>query len=165
MTLFRRLSAAALIVLTTACASTRQVDTAASGAAEDAKEACGSFFVYEMCMMDIEADRRVDYMYFADDDTIFMYQQGSALPADKPLHECAMPMSEDVLAHSSQLLYGEELNLLQEMDVKRKLLLSYMAAKDGVEDCYGADPSTGNVESTASAGGDFASDDFDWGEE
>jgi hypothetical protein len=148
--------------LASGCASTSQVGAPATAQGE-AREACGSFFVYSMCMIDQAGDHRVDYMYFADDHTIFMYQPGTTLPANMPLHRCARPMSEDVVAHSSRLLYGDDLNLLEEMDVKRKLLVSYMAAKGDVDECYGADSS--GESSGVGAEEEFASDDYDWGED
>ena len=125
------------------------------------RTACGSFFVYEMCLRDTLGDRRVDYLFFADTEEIFMYRPGADLPKEMPVHRCAVPMRESVVTHSSTLLYGEDLSLLQEMDVKRKLLLSYMAARDGVDACYGGDSRRG--QQAAGPEDDFMGDEFDWG--
>ena len=91
-----------------------------------------------------------------------MFQPGEPLPQDMPLHRCAVPMDEDVVLYSSQLLYGEELTLLEEMNVKRKLLVSFMAAKDDVDGCYGGDSIGGTGDGQAA---EFAADDYDWGED
>jgi hypothetical protein len=148
-------------VLVSGCASFESGQAAST--AGDGKTRCGSFFVYDMCMTDARGDQRVDYIYFADSKEVFMYSAGASLPRELPLHRCAMEMQEDVVAQSSSLLYGENLGLLQEMDVKRKLLLSYMAAKSDVDGCYGGDSRQGNPELEQTS--DFASDDFDWGED
>ena len=116
-------------------------------------------------MTDTLGDQRVDYMYFGDTGEVFMYQADSELPGDRPMHRCAQPMEEDVVMHSSRLLYGEDLSLLQEMDVKRRLLLSYMSAKGGVDTCYGGDSRTGVVSGQQSPDESFAEDDFEWGED
>lgn len=147
----------ALVVLASGCASSQR--TAMPLEQDAAKVACGSFLIYEMCMIDRAGDRRVDYAYFADDSQIFLYQQDEPLPAEMPMHPCAMPMTEDVVMHSSELLYSDDLTLLEEMDVKRKLLVSYMAARNGVESCN----EDGDASEVAGAG--FDSDDFDWGDE
>lgn len=164
----RTLLAVSLLAgLTSGCGSMQQAESPVqapeSTAAVEAKVACGSFFVYDMCMTDRARDHRVDYVWFTDDSTIFMFQPGESLPADMPLHRCAVPMNEDVVQYSSQLLYGEELTLLEEMNVKRKLLVSFMAAKDEVDDCYGTDSSGGDRGGEAAV--EFAADDYDWGED
>lgn len=156
-TLRNLLALPALVLLASGCASTQRAQIPAEQDA--AKVACGSFLIYDMCMIDRAGDRRVDYAYFADDQQIFLYQEDEPLPAEMPVHPCAMPMTEDVVVHSSELLYSDNLTLLQEMDVKRKLLVSYMAARNGVETCND-DGDTGEV-----AGAGFDSDDFDWGDE
>ena len=152
---------AAVTALVSGCASLER-DQAVS-AAGDGKTRCGSFFVYDMCLTDSKGDRRVDYMYFADTREVFMYSHGASLPEELALHRCAMVMQEDVVVHSSSLLYGENLGLLEEMDVKRKLLVSYMAAKNNVDGCYGGDSRLGKADTGQPV--DFVSDDFDWGED
>lgn len=151
------LAVPALVVLASGCASTQRAGLPAEQDA--AKVACGSFLIYDMCMIDRAGDRRVDYAYFADDMQIFLYQQDEPLPAEMALHPCAMAMTEDVVLHSSELLYSDDLTLLEEMDVKRKLLVSYMAARNGVADCNADD------EGSAVAGAGFDSDEYDWGDE
>ena len=148
---------AAVTTVVSGCASF-QGEQAVS-AAGDGKTRCGSFFVYNMCLTDERGDHRVDYMYFSDTRD----SPGASLPEELALHRCAMEMREEVVVYSSSLLYGENLGLLEEMDVKRKLLLSYMAAKSDVDGCYGGDSRQGERETDDSA--DFVSSDFDRGEE
>lgn len=152
---------AAVTTLVSGCTSFQGEQ--AVNAAADGKTRCGSFFVYNMCLTDEKGDHRVDYMYFSDTREVFMYSPGASLPEELALHRCAMEMREEVVVYSSSLLYGENLGLLEEMDVKRKLLLSYMAAKSDVDGCYGGDSRRGKSEAGASA--DFVSSDFEWGDE
>jgi len=70
-----------------------------------------------------------------------------------------MQMPEDTLVYSAQLLYGEHLTLLEEMDVKSKLLFSYLAAKVQVDECYGGDSSLGDATGAAE---DFLIEEYDW---
>jgi hypothetical protein len=150
-----------IAALASGCASTRQANLPVEQ--ESGKVSCGSFFVYDMCMTDRGGDHRVDYVYFEDDSTIFMYQAGEALPEDMPVHRCAVAMSEDIVSYGSQLMYDEDMPLLEEMNIKRKLLLSYMYAKNEVDNCYGSDSAKGGVAEESDE--DFVSDDYDWGED
>ena len=159
MTRARILLAFAIAALTTACASTQQAEKTA--ATERAGETtCDSFFVYTMCMTDRAEDGDVDYVYFADDNQIFLYQPGEVLPGNMPVHRCARPIDGPLQGYGNALMY-EDLSLLEEMDVKRKLLVAFMSAKNDVDQCYGGDSTTGS----ADAGEEFASDDYDWGED
>ncbi len=151
----------ALAALSGGCASTRQAEQAA--AVENiGPTTCDSFFVYTMCMTDRASDGDVDFVYFADDLQIFMYRPGETLPTDMPVHRCARPIYDPLQGYGNALMY-EELSLLEEMDVKRKMLLEFMAAKEEVDDCYGGDSATGQAEGAADE--EFVSEDFDWGED
>jgi hypothetical protein len=152
--------ALALVALTTACASTRQAENAAADS--PGVTTCDSFMIYTMCMTDRAEDGDVDYVYFADDLQIFMFQPDAQLPGDMPIHRCARPIEGEVQGYGNALMY-EDLNLLEEMDVKRKLLVAFMAAKDEVDVCYGGDSIEGI--SKPDADDEFASDDYDWGED
>jgi len=145
------------LVLLGGCAASMPDKTAAPAG----KLSCGGFFVYEMCAQDLYGRGEVDFLYFADTSEIFMYRKGADLSAVRPLtlHRCAMQMPEDTLLYSTQLLYGEQLTLLEEMDVKSKLLFSYLAAKEQVDECYGGDSSLGDA---TGATEDFLVDDYDW---
>ncbi len=149
-----------LAALTTACASTRQsgfpvVDN-------PGVTSCDSFLIYTMCLTDRAEDGDVDFVYFADDLQIFMYRPDEQLPGNMPIHKCARPIDGPLQGYGNALLY-EDLSLLEEMDVKRKLLLAYMSAKNEVDECYGGDSSQGLSENAV--GEEFTSDDFDWGED
>ncbi len=146
--------------LTTACASTQQSQFPVVD--NPGITSCDSFLIYTMCLTDRAEDGDVDFAYFADDLQIFLYRPDEQLPGNMPIHKCARPIDGPLQGYGNALLY-EDLNLLEEMDVKRKLLLAYMTAKDEVDECYGGDSSQGLSENTA--GEDFTSDDFDWGED
>ena len=161
MTTIRTVCLLLLVALTTACASTQQAESVAREQ-QTGEIACDSFFVYTMCMTDRARDGDVDYVWFADDNQIFMYRPGETLPADMSIHRCARPIEGPVQGYGNALMY-EDLSLLQEMDVKRKLLVEFMAAKDEVDDCYGGDSMEANKSQPAED--EFAADDFDWGED
>lgn len=149
-----------LVALTTACASTQQAETAAAD--NPGVTTCDSFMIYTMCMTDRAEDGDVDYVYFADDLQIFMFQPDAQLPSHMSIHRCARPIDGELQGYGNALMY-EDLNLLEEMDVKRKLLVAFMAAKDEVDLCYGGDSTEGLGNSPAEE--EFASDAYDWGED
>ena len=161
MTFLRTVSILLLATLATACASTKQAETVAREQ-QPGETTCDSFFVYTMCMTDRARDGDVDYVYFADDNQIFMYRPGENLPTDMDIHRCARPIVGPVQGYGNALMY-EDLSLLEEMDVKRKLLVEFMAAKDEVDTCYGGDSTRGNAPAMAEE--EFSADDFDWGED
>ncbi len=156
----RRILALALVSLTTACASTQRAENAAAD--NPGLTTCDSFMVYTMCMTDRARDGDVDYVYFADDLQIFMFRPDEQLPGHMPLHRCARPIEGELQDYGNALMY-EDLNLLEEMDVKRKLLLAYISAKGEVDECYGGDSRQGISEAPLEE--EFAADDFDWGED
>ncbi len=156
---------AALILLLTACASQAPMtDGDVLTAAPVEYFACEGFFVYEICLADIEGDGVVDYTYFGDDLQIFMWRPGVTLPETMPLHRCGKAMTPEVTAIGNQLLHSENLSLLQEMDAKRRLLLLFLEAKDGVDECYGGD-STKGIPGGSAPDEPFADDEFDWDSE
>lgn len=161
MTSLRTACILLLVALTTACASTQKAETVAREQ-QPGETTCDSFFVYTMCMTDRAGDGDVDYVYFADDNQIFMYRPGETLPAHMDMHRCARPIEGPVQGYGNALMY-EDLSLIQEMDVKRKLLVEFMAAKGEVDECYGGDSTAGNAPAMAEE--DFGADDFDWGED
>ncbi len=160
MTSWRTFFVLAFATLATGCASTQQAEQAALES--PGTTTCDSFLIYTMCMTDRARDGDVDYVYFADDLQIFMYRPDEQLPGNMPIHKCARPIDGELQGYGNALMY-EDLTLLEEMDVKRKLLLNYMAAKGDVDDCYGGDSSQGVSDNVVDE--EFASDDFDWGED
>ncbi|EAQ96945.1 hypothetical protein [Congregibacter litoralis] len=127
-------------------------------------ERCESFFIYVLCISDLDADGRVDYMYFDDTREIFMYADSllNELETVLPLHACAIPMSESTRDLSSQLLYSDDIGLSARLAVKAKLAVSYRAAQPAVDACNAAlNPST----QTPAAEERPFDDDDDWLEE
>jgi len=162
---FRNIISCSLIVLAVILAGCQSTPTAEDEvshpqAAPVAFHRCSGFFVYEICLADVEGDRVVDYVYFGDDLQIFMYREGVSLPDSMPLHRCRRPMTPEVTDIGSELLYLENGSLLTELDLKRRLLVRYLAAKDEVDECYGGDSSKGIRTDTVEE--DFADDEFDW---
>ena len=102
------------------------------------RHSCEAFFIYIICVGDIDRSGDVDYVYFGDDYQIFMYARAmrEALNAlGQPWHRCVVPMSERTREHSSRLLYGAALGLSERLAVKGKLLRSYRASQSAIEAC------------------------------
>lgn len=130
----RLLCSLAAMVLMTACASTGTVEIPEP----PGRLSCDTILIYEMCVQDVSGDGRVDLMYFSDTMEIFMYREGMENQVTRvlPLHRCAVPMDVSTIEYSSQLLNSQDLTLVAEMDVKGRLLVSYLAAKPAVDACY-----------------------------
>lgn len=108
-------------------------------------ERCESFFIYVLCISDLDSDGQVDYMYFDDTREIFMYAESmlSALANVLPLHACAIPLSDNTRKYSSQLLYNDALGISARLATKAKLAASYRAAQPAVDACNtSANPSS-----------------------
>lgn len=120
-----------LVLWLGACASTPD-DVRPPG-----KEHCESFFIYVLCISDLDTDGQADYMYFEDTREIFMYADDmlSQLNNLLPLHACAIPMSESTREYSSQLVYSEDLSLSARLTVKARLAVNYRAAQPAVDAC------------------------------
>jgi hypothetical protein len=98
---------------------------------------CERFFIYDLCLSDLDEDGAVDFMYFDDTKEIFMYAAKALeeVSSVMPLHECAIPMSADIRSQSSELLYGESLPLSERLVVKGKLINSYRKAQPAISAC------------------------------
>jgi hypothetical protein len=98
---------------------------------------CERFFIYDLCLSDLDEDGDVDFMYFDDTKEIFMYAATALeeVSSVMPLHECAIPMSTDIRSQSSQLLYGDSLPLSERLAVKGRLINSYRKAQPAISAC------------------------------
>lgn len=124
-------------------------------------EHCESFFIYVLCISDLNTDGQVDYMYFDDTREIFMYADSmlGQLRNVLPLHACAVPMSAGTRDFSSQLLYGDDLGVSARLAVKGRLAVSYRAAQPAIDACMASlDPDTGSGQDQARP----FDDDDDW---
>lgn len=101
------------------------------------KEHCESFFIYVLCISDLDMDGQVDYMYFDDTRDIFMYAESMLTQVTEvlPLHPCAIPMSASTRDLSSQLLYSDGLGISAKLALKGKMAVSYRAAQPAVDAC------------------------------
>lgn len=102
------------------------------------EQICESFFIYVVCIADLDRNGRVDYMYFDDTRDIFMYDESmrEQLATVLPLHPCAIPMSASTKDTSSALLYGKELPVTKRLGLKARLLRNYQVAQPAVDACY-----------------------------
>lgn len=118
------------LLLLLSCAST-------DGPARLGTLRCERFFVYSLCVSDLDRDGRVDFMYFDDSREIFMYadEERAALDGLLPFHDCAIPMSTSTREYSSALLYGSDLPLSERLALKGRLLRNYRDAQPAVEAC------------------------------
>jgi hypothetical protein len=103
-------------------------------------QGCESFFIYVLCVSDLDENGQVDYMYFDDSRDIFMYEETmlAQLEGVLPFHDCAIPMSKSTRDYSSQLLYDEALGLAERLRLKGKLIMNYRAAQPAVDACHSA---------------------------
>ena len=131
---------------------------------------CERFFIYSICIADRDRSGGVDYIYFGDDFQVFMYtpEIETELRAIEPFHPCAVQMSRETEALSSQLLYSDGLNLSDRLSVKGQLLRNYRAAQPAVDACNAANNVGGAGSPDIGDEDPFLSDDDwddDWGEE
>lgn len=140
--MFRCLTLLFVALLLGGCATTPD-DVRPAG-----KEHCESFFIYVLCISDLDMDGQVDYMYFDDTRDIFLYAEDMLNQVTQvlPLHPCAIPMSENTRDLSSRLLYSEGLGISAKLALKGKMAVSYRAAQPAVDACaasIGPDPQRG----------------------
>lgn len=130
------------------------------------RHSCEAFFIYLICVGDIDRSGDVDYVYFGDDYQIFMYAQAmrEALNAlGQPWHSCVIPMSERMREHGSRLLYGETLRLSERLAIKGKLLRSYRASQSAIEACNTQGKNPGKAPQPDELDDSFVAED-DWEE-
>lgn len=122
-------------VAITACSSAPAYQEAA---APHSESFCESWLVYDMCVQDIDADGRVDLMYFTDTDEIFFYDSIKLHQAAelRPVHPCAQPMDQPILDVGSELLQvNEETPLMSRLAIKRRLMAEQFRYMSRVRDC------------------------------
>lgn len=101
------------------------------------KIVCDSYIILDMCVRDLVGDGRVDMIYFSDTREIFMYREGmkELVGHVMPFHQCAVPLSPDMQQITNTILDRENLNLSQELSIKRRLIANFMAAKPEIDAC------------------------------
>ena len=128
------------------------------------RHSCDAFFIYIICVGDIDRSGDVDYAYFGDDYQIFMYAQAMREPLNalgQPWHRCVIPMSERTRNYGSRLLYSEELGLSERLAIKGKLLRSYRASQGAIEACNAPRKNPGKAPAPGDLDDSFAAED-DW---
>ncbi|MFT6285377.1 MAG: hypothetical protein ACJAYC_003806 [Halieaceae bacterium] len=90
-----------------------------------------------MCVEDVNGDDTVDMIYFTDTNEIFMYQDGrrSAVAEFMAFHRCAVPLDEDMQATTDQILNRSDLSLGEEIEITRRLITNYIAARPAIDAC------------------------------
>lgn len=129
--MLRRVLALSLLACLFGCSTTPDGDR------PPGKHGCEVFFIYELCVSDLDKNGNADYMYFDDSKEIFMYHESmkTALNGVMAFHRCAIPMSDSTRDYASQLLYGDELGLSARLRIKGKLITQYRAAQPAVDAC------------------------------
>lgn len=125
---------------------------------------CDSYLMQDMCVRDLSGDNTVDMIYFADTNEIFMYQEGRKALVERvmPLHRCAVPLNPGMQTTTNRILHRTNLSLTEEMDITRKLIVNFVAAKPSIDECNARfDPEGAGV----AYEDEFSEEDFDWGED
>jgi hypothetical protein len=103
----------------------------------EGKTVCDSYIVMDMCVQDLMGDGTVDMVYFTDTNEVFMYQAGrqDAVAEVMPFHRCAVPLNAGMQSTTNQILERENLSLTEELDITRRLIANYVAAKPTIDAC------------------------------
>jgi hypothetical protein len=155
-----------IVTLLVGCSSTPDNREAASNSvsAAPARVVCDSYLMQDMCVQDLSGDATVDLVYFTDTNEVFMYQEGRKETVEQvmPLHRCAVPLNPGMQATTNQILHRKNLSLTEELDITRKLIVNFVAAKPDIDACNARyeqeNPQVAYDE-------EFSEDDFDWGED
>ncbi len=106
---------------------------------ESARLFCDGYFTYVMCTEDITDDGIADIMFFQDDMQVFMYHEdvfSLVRSGDYLLHRCALTMDETTRHITTDMLaIDDETPLLQELDLKKRLLLRYNQRRHEMDEC------------------------------
>jgi hypothetical protein len=115
------------------CASTAPTGVSRS----QGKTVCDSYIIMDMCVQDLMGDGTVDMVYFTDTNEVFMYQAGrqDAVGEVMPFHRCAVPLNAGMQSTTNQILEREDLSLTEELDITRRLIANYVAAKPTIDAC------------------------------
>lgn len=139
MSLFncRTVSVLTLSLFLVACASKQTLPMAAGQT-----EYCDRYFAYEMCVRDHNRDGKVDFMYFADTQEVFMAMPGfdDTNTTGRPAHRCIQPMDAAMQNTASDLLtINGDTGAMDKAKIKSRLLLSYSRYVAKVNRCHGTE--------------------------
>jgi hypothetical protein len=125
---------AALIVALAGCASNAPIMNDDNTAA---RIVCDSYIILSMCVEDVTGDNTVDIVYFTDTNEVFMYQEGrrNVVPEQMAFHRCAVPLDEGMQDTTNRILQRDNLSFTEQLDITRRLLANYTAAKPTIDAC------------------------------
>ena len=129
------------------------------------KTVCDSYIVMNMCVQDLMGDGTVDMVYFTDTNEVFMYQAGrqEAVAEVMSFHRCAVPLNTGMQSTTNRILERENLSLTEELDITRRLIANYVAAKPTIDACNAR--FTQNDPDNPAQEDDFFISDSDWDED
>jgi hypothetical protein len=129
------------------------------------KTVCDSYIIMNMCVQDLMGDGTVDMVYFTDTNEVFMYQAGrqDAVGEVMSFHRCAVPLNAGMQSTTNQILKRENLSLTEELDITRRLIANYVAAKPTIDACNAR--FTQKDPDNPAQKDDFFISDADWDEE
>lgn len=122
---------------------------------------CLNYFVYQMCVRDVDDDGTADLMYFNDTKEIFMlspeYEHASF--AGLTMHRCLQTMNHDIRQASSKLLYiDKNSGAFYKARVKSQLMLAYTHYLPKINHCMNKSNIAGSTDTDDDSFGD---EDFD----
>ena len=137
MRIYQYLTMALIVALLNACAS---VDSKYPIAHVPPVNSvfCDTYFIYQMCVEDVDDNGDVDILFFQDTGEVFMYQAGQEenISGDKPLHECAQIMDDSMQAASSELLYvTDDMGFFEKTRIKKNLMVNYARYRGRINQC------------------------------
>lgn len=133
-----RFSAFITLLLIAGCSTTPTQDDSAQAVPKPNQRYCTTYFIYEMCAYDVNADGHADALYFNDTKEVFMYDVAQQLPLydELPFHPCVHIMDEDLREASTRLLYiYEDTSFAKKTKVKAQLINQYLRYSGSVSAC------------------------------
>lgn len=99
---------------------------------------CENWLIYDMCVEDIDADGRVDMMYFSDTNEVFFYDVRTLerTAEIRRVHPCAQAMDQPILDVGSELLQvNDQTPLMSRLAIKRRLMAEQFRYMPRVSAC------------------------------
>lgn len=103
---------------------------------------CDSYFVYDMCALDVDYNGEVDFIYFNGNKEIMLYWENMApaIPDHLKFHECAQMMDAALRNSASELLFlSDETSFLEKSNTETRIFLHYARYVGPVSSCNGTD--------------------------
>ncbi|MEP5766697.1 MAG: hypothetical protein ABJ308_19015 [Halieaceae bacterium] len=156
----------ASLLMVVACSSTPTPAPVAvqAPAPAPASLVCDSYIVMDMCVQDLRGDGTVDMVFFSDSNEVFMYQQGQKQTVAEVMafHRCAVPLNEGMQNITNRILHRKNMSLTEEVDIARKLITNYLAAKPEIDACNAQFEDA--APATLAEDDESFMDDLDWGD-